>query len=219
MKKQELVYWNNDDPLAISDGETRTANAALRDYYSLGPGRTTLILSERYQEMNKRGDNQVPPSVSYGTVRNWCHQWQWIRRVQRQEDIDISESRAIWEGAASERTKVWEDRRADIVESTYQSAKLLRDAAVSMLEYVEKWEIGESIEEKKNDLGGIDRIITKTIRPKVTLSQLASALAASDQMLRTVAGMSQASLPDRRDDPPPTQPKQELNVLVVNVGE
>ena len=218
MRKLPHVIWDSKDPLVLIESEPRKANAALRAYYELGPGRTTSILTDRYREMSGEA-GYVPPSTSYGTVRNWCHVWDWVKRVQDQEDIDAAQRVNLWDAASMERQKVWEDRRADICETSYQSAKLLRDAASHMLEYLAKWEIGESIKETKNELGGTDRVITRTIRPKVSLSQLANALVASDQLLRTVVGLPQTSPLARqpRSQQPTTLVDKQLNVLVVNV--
>lgn len=210
------IEWDPLDPLARVSGETRKANSALRDYYDLGPGRSAEKLYRRYVNLNEN-EGYEPPSLSSGTIHNWCARWRWVDRTTDQEEIDLQRKQELWQQEIAENAEKWQHRRQEITEQSYQTALRLREAAGNMLEFLQNWKVSESVEEEPNSQGGTDRTVIRTVRPAVSISQLAHALRVSDQLLRLSAGLPQTDTRTRLADS--DGENLEEGIIMITVGE
>jgi len=110
--------WAAADPLAGAAGESPKANAALRDYALLGPGRSLRALLRRYQEQPD------PPTRRLATLESWSSQNRWQARLA-DHDRQLYRDRLA---AQATRQQAWEDK-------AWQVAHALLEKAEQMLKF------------------------------------------------------------------------------------
>lgn len=80
------------DPLALVAGETERANAALRDYAMMGPGRSLLRLAEAY-----RTRTGGVPTKQLSTLKAWSARYHWRERCYAVDDAYARKAHAdVW---------------------------------------------------------------------------------------------------------------------------
>jgi len=119
-KRPQAFTWSEVDPLARAEPETRQANAALRDYAAMGPGRSLASLASRHQT-----DPKAAPTKRLRTLKDWSRRYAWQARV---EAVDVAYSKRLAEAELTERLAA---RRKRI--RTYEA---LRGVAVAALPHV-----------------------------------------------------------------------------------
>ena len=90
-----IRYWDPETPLEKTDGESKKANRALRDYAYMGMGRTLNSLAELYQKRAEE-PGKKPPTVSRTTIGTWCFRARWVDRVGRWEDLEAEREEDEW---------------------------------------------------------------------------------------------------------------------------
>lgn len=76
-------------PLNRIPGESRAANAALRDYYLMGAGRSLRDLLKEYNRQTAdESQTKKPPTLSWGTLSGWSVKHHWQSRIAAQKEID-----------------------------------------------------------------------------------------------------------------------------------
>lgn len=105
-----LVPYNEADPLAPIAGESKKGNAALFDYYQMGRGRSLEKLLKSYQNANK-----PPITTRIKTLADWSRFFYWQARVDAQERLDKIARQARWE-----------ERQEEIRETDYQQGQKIR---------------------------------------------------------------------------------------------
>jgi hypothetical protein len=121
-----VITWDRADPLAQAAGESRRANQALRDYATMGAGRSLRKLHERYlqQASNKPPTGLRLPTTSFTTLSTWSLKHDWVARTER------------WDGlAAQEAEAAWRERREEEREEEWQLTRALFRRARDMLDY------------------------------------------------------------------------------------
>lgn len=117
------MTWDRERPLARIKGETKKANAALRDYARLGAGRSLAILWRSYHDQPMTG--QLPPTRNHGTLKNWSAAHSWVARVERWDKLESEKEDQKWR----ERRDQWREDLFDL--STVRGQKALK----AMLDY------------------------------------------------------------------------------------
>lgn len=112
--------FDKDDPLRrVVPGESRRANAALRDYVAMGGGRSLSKLLNQYRSSTP----QQPPTKHQNTLKTWSARWQWQARL------------AAWEEAMqAEEEEHWRRRRVEIRRDDDALGKRLREVVEKFLE-------------------------------------------------------------------------------------
>lgn len=111
------------EPLARRPGESRRANAALRDYALSGAGRSIRGLVDGYVARKASGEQAAPPTTQRSTAFGWSLKFEWQARV------DAFERRKAFEEEIE-----WSRRRREIREADYLTARRLRERAMEILE-------------------------------------------------------------------------------------
>jgi hypothetical protein len=92
----QLCHFDPADPLATCEGETERANAALRDYAAMGPGRSLGKLARRYATAGgSRAKRGQPPTARLATLESWSARYAWRARVQAIDDAHRAELAAL----------------------------------------------------------------------------------------------------------------------------
>ena len=114
--------WSRADPLARVGAETRLANAALRDYAAMGPGRSLDKLLDRYRSVP-----DACPTKRRPTLHEWSVRYAWQARV---EAVDVAYRQQLAQVEITERLR---SRRARI-----RSYEAVRNVALEALPSVRK---------------------------------------------------------------------------------
>jgi len=128
-----VALWREDRPLDRirgtdeRRGETRRANAALREYALMGPGRSLLKLHARFRAIPKKNAPQ-PPTRRLSTLKLWSTKYDWVARVNRWGKIR------------------WETRRRAILESDWEDGRALREKALKLLEGIDGSSLSQVVE-------------------------------------------------------------------------
>lgn len=110
------IIFDPSDPLArVKPGESRKANAALRDYVYMGASRSIDSLYERYREAKARDPQYKPPTLSRSSLYTWSSRNRWQERLDR--FLELEDERIQRE---------WDERTRKIRESDYQDGEELR---------------------------------------------------------------------------------------------
>jgi len=116
--------WDTDNPLHRAAGESARANAALRDYFRMGAGRSLRVLLERYIQQKANTDaTERPPTVQWWTLSTWSDRYDWQKRVEAQTVIEAAEDEATWR-----------ERRREAIERDWQVASKLLKLSDQILE-------------------------------------------------------------------------------------
>ena len=108
----DKVYWDGEDPLKPVEGESPSANAALREYAHMGYTRGLRPLVDRLRQMEN------PPTESWGTICEWSSKLDWQERIKRWDEIQRKHDEKVWrERRDSLRQREWDnfDRLQEIV--------------------------------------------------------------------------------------------------------
>jgi hypothetical protein len=103
--------FNPESPLERIPGESLRANAALRDYALMGPGRSLRTLLEKYRVQRASGSHAekvplqstpaesspVPPTTRLATLFNWSRRFAWQERVEAWKAIHDAVEDRKWE--------------------------------------------------------------------------------------------------------------------------
>ena len=110
--------WDKDNPLARNPRETRKANDALLDYWTMGSGRSLRNLHKKYTQATP----ETRPTRHLRTLKGWSTKFKWQLRVDQAKDLRDAED---------EQTKS-EWRRQVLIED-HDLGGELRDLALSIL--------------------------------------------------------------------------------------
>jgi len=179
-----LGSYNKADPLRLCSGESRKANAALRDYIALGAGRSLEKLFEVY---SNRAATIPLPSKSLNGLKTWSARNAWQARVTAWEEIQNKDEE-----------EKWAKRREEIRLADYKLGAELRKVVEDFIE-----ELPKVIYEKRVRTG--ERIVTdpqtgetireveyvQYVRVNATPAQLGQAAKAASDLQRLAAGMEQ----------------------------
>jgi len=182
------VEWDNDRPLARAKGELQRHTQALNDYYDLGPKRSHASLIEKY--LQYPSSENAPPTTKLNTISKWSIMYDWQARIARQEEIKNELDQIELARKEQEERELWAKRRAEYYHRTYETAADLQEAAAQMLTMLKKWKISETKTEEPDGT----KVIVRTIKPDVSISQLATALDTSEDLLAKVL-----EIPDRAE--------------------
>lgn len=158
------IVWESDDPLLRASGETRRANAALRDYCLMGEGRSVRRLHARYREQGG-GDSQAkkPPTLYLNTLFGWSSRYDWVARSIRFDQLE--QERELRE---------WRDRRREDREIRIKMLESLRAKMIKGLQYAEPqtldWHeliagVRMVTTELRHEFGEVDQVVE--VRPGV----------------------------------------------------
>jgi len=101
--------WDSSDPLMICEGETAKSSKALRDYATMGAGRSLAKLSKMYVEV---GANEAP-TVHLSVLLNWSSSFDWVERVKSWEALEFKAvQEKVREAEVKARIEARERRRA-----------------------------------------------------------------------------------------------------------
>jgi hypothetical protein len=88
-----MLDWIIDEPLTRVKGESKRANAALRDYALMGAGRALRKLLQNYIERAANVEQAQPPTTRWSTICGWSASLAWQERVVRfdelQQEIEV----------------------------------------------------------------------------------------------------------------------------------
>jgi hypothetical protein len=134
--------WDADNPLGRAKGETRKANAALRDYVLMGAGRSLRGLHERYCLQSAHDPpTDTAPTRRFKTLASWSTKYDWQARVARFDELEADRTLAAWR-----------ERQDEIREREWDATGKLLARAEQML----KWPISEQVvEDVKTDEEGL----------------------------------------------------------------
>lgn len=128
-----LIDWDENDPLQRCKGESKRANAAVHDYFSMGSGRSLRALVDLYVKQASNA-NQKPPSTKISTLNTWSLIYSWQNRVARAEEIQRKEDQRRLAEERMERLRIWQNRQEETREADYQLALRLRETANQVLD-------------------------------------------------------------------------------------
>jgi len=95
-----LVVWDASHPLERCQGESRNANAALRDYALMGSGRSLRKLLARYDGRSADdAQTEEPPTRYWSTLSGWSCKFDWVARVARWDEIQHEQAVREFEAA------------------------------------------------------------------------------------------------------------------------
>lgn len=118
------MTFDPEKPLEKIDTESTKANAALRDYYSLGAGRSLSKLHEAYTQRSLKNPlTDLPPTTKLWTINDWSRKHGWVARVEAQKIVQQREDE-----------RYWSERRREIREADDRDAQRLRDLAQKILD-------------------------------------------------------------------------------------
>ncbi len=126
--------WDKEDPLRRIEGETVRANQALKDYASLGAGRTVNKLLDKYKNHVIVGEN--PPSRNYMVMARWSTKYFWLDRVGAWQDLQQKEAQTF---------------NAARYEAMQQRVLTLGEALMKKAEEMIKWPIEKEEQEISSD--------------------------------------------------------------------
>lgn len=163
------VDWDEGEPLARVEGESRVANQALRDYARLGVRRSLRGLLARYASGQPVDNEQTekPPTTKWTTLSNWSTRFAWQERVRRFDELELAREQAEWDR-----------RRAEQREREWQLASQLGERAVEMLGFA------LYVEAEDEEGNKVKRATNWRMRDAAALADTSSKLA------RLSAGMS-----------------------------
>lgn len=125
--------FNNDDPLAIVQGEPEKENKCLNDYALMGVARSWRKLIDRYQQDialiakykaaplawdKNQPIPQQPPTVRQMTMATWSKKFLWQERVARFDELERIKERKEFESDRIE----WKKRRLDMLKAAFLKA-------------------------------------------------------------------------------------------------
>lgn len=105
------------------------ANAALQDYYRLGPGRSLRALFDKYRNRNGADAGLKPPTRRDSTLRQWSADLAWQARVDAQAELDRVAEAAAKAAALAEEAAKWAARRIEVRDRDWSQAERLRELA------------------------------------------------------------------------------------------
>lgn len=116
--------WTADAPLDRVPGESWHANRALRDYYSMGYGRTVKGLYQYYTQRAADDPSFTPPTRSLSTLKRWAALWDWAPRAftadaiaEAREEQERQWQRRQWRKMRVELLAAFFEKVADAVRS------------------------------------------------------------------------------------------------------
>lgn len=179
--------FNPDDPLSrVRPGESRKANAALRDYVFMGTSRSIESLYNRYREAYERDPQYKPPSLSRSNLYTWSSRMRWQERLDRFLELEDARLRAEWE-----------ERARKIREADYQDGEELRALHRRIMQ-----EAPNYIKTRRRIVRGTPRVVDpngKTIQPgepdkeiitvQLDINLLIRALKTGSDLQRLAAGL------------------------------
>jgi hypothetical protein len=108
------ISFDPERPLDRIQGETLRANAALRAYALMGPGRSLRKLAQNGSQQT--GTKHLP------SLERWSRQLGWVRRVEAWEQIQ-----------AEEDERLWAERRNEVRELGFQKGMALMELVDGIL--------------------------------------------------------------------------------------
>jgi hypothetical protein len=123
-----MIAWQMDDPLARAPGESRRANALLRQYADQ-VGRRSLRRLCVKQSTDKHA-TQPPP---WETVRAWSSRHEWQARVAQYDRLEAQRLAALRNAAEATEIARWAARRAAQREREWQLSEQIYDRLAVML--------------------------------------------------------------------------------------
>ena len=173
-----LPPFDWDDPLGRIPGrasgrvESRRANAALRDYYNMGPGRSLRKLLERYRHQAADEPDTVPATCRWTTLAGWSARFLWQDRVGRQTEIDDDADKALWD-----------ERRREVRRADWSQSAALRELGDRILaeapEYVRERTLKSGVVVRSLD----GRLMIQAIKTASELARLAAGMESQRALL------------------------------------
>lgn len=120
--------WNDERPLDRAPGETKKANAALWDYYNMGPGRSLIKLRDQYLNAPKGGPRHATRQIT--TLKRWSSRYSWQLRIGSADQI-----------ARRREEREWAERRRENKERLWQ----INEAMIAKAESMANWPLAERV--------------------------------------------------------------------------
>lgn len=138
--------WNYDNPLQRCPemGESRAANQGLRDYALMGARRSLRELADRYKLYSSEPQAKNPPTRKAATLFAWSARFDWVARVNRNDELE--QERTIEE---------WRERQSEIRDQGWKMGQALLKRAEKMLAFPLSKSTTERIEKEKTEEGDI----------------------------------------------------------------
>jgi hypothetical protein len=181
-----MIEFDVNSPLTRCKGEPKTANAALYDYFSMGPGRSLRGLFTNYldQSANKSLTN-VPPTRYLSTISTWSTKFSWVSRVARQEEIDRQKTAQMRADALQAQLNLWSERQFSVRERDWNQGEEIRNLFEKMIKEAPNY-IKQSRRTIKGKGGNPDTVI---IHEKLDIKLMISALSTASTIQRLAAEM------------------------------
>lgn len=169
------VPWNPDDPLARIKGETKSANRAMRDYALMGVRRSLRSLRDRY---TNEPQTERPPTRYYSTLAGWSFRYEWVKRVDRWDEIKAAEDEAQWD-----------EYRRELIHAEQRMSRLLMEKAQEMIAFPLS-EVELTTRKKEGEEGEEEEIVQVTLPVKWRMADVPRLADTASKLGRLASGLS-----------------------------